>query len=106
MSLFENQLNGVCFNLEYSSSFYLLELLKTLYAVVTEVIPVEISASGLVGISFTELSRVDMFYLWVWHLYGLWYLITTKSHTVSPLLYLDGIGIHECLSLNLLVSIH
>ena len=105
MSRFENQLSEVYFNLEYYSSSYLLELLKILYVAVMEVIQVEISVFGSGGISFTELLRGDMFYQWVWHLYGLWYPITMKSLTVFLLLYRDEIDTHGYLSLNLLVSI-
>ena len=106
MNRSENQLSEVYFNLEYSLFFYLLESPKILYVVVMEVIQVGINVFGLGDISFTELLRDGMFYRWVWHLCGLWYLIIMKLRMVFLLLYRDGIDTHEYSSLNLLVSIH
>ena len=106
MNRSENQLSEVCFNLEYYLSFYLRESLKILYVAVMGVIQAGIDVFGLDDISFTELLRVDTFFLWVWHLYELWYPTITKLLTVFLLLYLDEIGTQGYLSLNLSVSIH
>ena len=67
------------------------------------VILVEINVFDFRDTKHSDLLKGDMLFLWVWHVYELWYHSTLKLHIQFLSFFHDEIDILEFSFLNLLV---